>query len=135
MKEARQLAAPILEQSPTRFKTLSNLMVCEGEVCKRSVPKESLLASWKKDDLWQASHLSFSDCMGPCDLASNACVLSEAGRVWLSGLGVDDFVALAHWALACKQKQRLLELPKALRAKQITRYEHPSVMTLERKKT
>lgn len=121
------------EQSPTRYKALSNLVICEGGTCKRNVPRDELLAAWKKDYLWQASHLSFSDCMGPCDLASNVCVLSEAGVVWLSSLEVDEFTTLARWVLACKREKWLLELPVSLQAKQITRYETPKVMTFERK--
>ncbi|MBB6100020.1 cobaltochelatase CobN [Deinobacterium chartae] len=128
-----------LPRRPWKHPALSQLIVCAGGTCGgpggARVPRRDLLEAWKGAYLWRACHLSFSDCLGPCELAGNACLLSAAGSVWLGGLEERHYSLLAGWAAGCKQERRLLPLPDALRALELERFADPRELEFERKKS
>ncbi|MCS7068195.1 MAG: hypothetical protein RMK51_12410 [Meiothermus sp.] len=126
-------------RQPYKHPALSQIIFCTGGVCggkeQAPVPKQALLERWKRDYLWRVCHISFSDCMGPCELANNACLLSPAGARWLGGLESQDYLALADWAAACKQAGQLLPLPEPLLSKEICRFAKEGSIRLERSKS
>ena len=66
-----------------------------------AVPVEPIKAAWKAEKLNRVIQLTISDCLGPCDLANVAMVLTPAGSQWF-GLFKDDgpYEVLLTWAVA-----------------------------------
>ncbi|MBO1437345.1 hypothetical protein [Meiothermus sp. CFH 77666] len=124
-------------RKPHKHPALSQIIFCVGGVCggkgQAEVPKQALLTRWKQEYLWRACHISFSDCLGPCELANNACVLTATATVWLGELTPEDYQTLAEWAARCKQAARLLPLPTSLMEKQIQRFAEAGSIPLERR--
>jgi len=76
------------------------------------VPVDHLKAAWKAEKLNKAIQLTVSGCLGPCDLANVALILTPSGATWLGSLNSDaDFDALLEWARACQAAGRLQPVP------------------------
>lgn len=127
---------PVLNPVP-KFPALSQLIVCTGGSCAGREggvhsPKKALLDAWKKDYLWRVCHVSFSDCLGPCDVACNAVLLTGQGAVWLSGLTDDDYTRLTAWVQASHAVGELRPLPPELQEKTYSRFAEPGSFPLHR---
>jgi hypothetical protein len=105
----------------TSRKRLAQVIVCEGCCCGRvdkghpEVPREWLKTEWRKRLLPGKVHLTFSGCVGPCDISNVVMVVTERQTVWLGGLDrQSQFAELADWASACARADEAIPLPWAL---------------------
>jgi hypothetical protein len=105
----------------TSRKRLAQVIVCEGCCCGRvdkghpAVPREWLKTEWRKRLLPGKVHLTFSGCVGPCDISNVVMVVTEQQTVWLGGLDRQShFADLADWASACARAGAAVPLPRAL---------------------
>ena len=110
-----------------KYPALSQLIICTGGSCAGKdggahSPKKAMLDAWKKDYLWRVCHLSFSDCLGPCDGACNAALLTADGLTWLSGLEEQDFERFIVWVQESQQAGHLLPLPDELSSREYSRF-------------
>lgn len=120
---------PLLRTS--RSSALGQIIFCDGCCCGRvergmpEFPKELIKTKWKALSLNESIQLTVSGCLGPCDLANVACILTADGRwTWLGELTeVSHYEALVDWAHACAQADQLLELPAPLADKIFERFE------------
>lgn len=113
----------------TTRQPLAQLVFCEGCCCGRTdrgrpeVPVARLKGVWKGEKLNRSVQLTISGCLGPCDLANVALVMTPAGNVWLGGMAGDGaYDALVAWARECHRQERLLPLPPECEAKRFERF-------------
>ncbi len=113
----------------TKRRPLAQLVFCQGCCCGRTdrghpeVPVGRLKAAWKEEKLNRSVQLTISGCLGPCDLANVALVITPDGNEWLGGLaGNEVYEALIAWARECHREERLLPLPAALDALRFERF-------------
>jgi len=131
LRSAVELGRPLLTR---RDQVLGQLILCEGCCCGRvergfpELPKDVIKARWKELRLNSVIQLTISGCLGPCDLANVACIMSADGRCeWLGGLSEAwQYEALICWAEECQRKGRFLALPATLTAHRFERFERPS---------
>lgn len=121
---------------PQKYPTLSQLIICTGKHCagkegERS-PKEALREVWREEYLWRVCRLSFSECLGPCNLRGNAIFMTPEGTTWLGGLTPERYPLFADWARDCKKEGKLLPLPAELTGETYHRFSEPGTFPLER---
>ena len=76
---------------------------------------ERLKAVWKGEKLNRSVQLTISGCLGPCDLANVALVITPDGNQWFGGLTGDAvYESLVAWARECQRTGRLVPLPESL---------------------
>ena len=114
----------------TKRKPLAQLVFCQGCCCGRTdrghseVPVGRLKAGWKAEKLNRSVQLTISGCLGPCDLANVALVITPSGNEWLGGLAGDAvYEALISWARECHREGRLVPLPDGFEARRFERFE------------
>lgn len=97
------------------------LIFCQGCCCGRTergfaeVPVERLKAVWKAKGLNRTIQMTVSGCVGPCDVANVAVVVTPSRTTWLGGLDcAADYDALLRWAESCHDAGTLLPLPEVL---------------------
>ncbi|MBL8149982.1 MAG: (2Fe-2S) ferredoxin domain-containing protein [Blastocatellia bacterium] len=105
----------------TKRRTLAHLLVCLGCCCGRTdrgkpeVPADWLKAKWKEKKLHSSIHLSISGCLGPCDLANVAGLVTPLQSLWLGGLTErKQYELLVDWASDSATLGMLLPLPEEL---------------------
>jgi hypothetical protein len=108
----------------SKRKASGQVILCQGCCCGRTdrgfpeVPTERVKAAWKAGRLNRTIQLTISGCVGPCDVANVAVVLTPAGSTWMGGLGGDaHYDALIRWAEECHTAGSVLPLPEALAAR------------------
>jgi cobaltochelatase CobN len=113
----------------TTRRPLAQLVFCEGCCCGRTdrghpeVPVGRLKAVWKEEKLNRSVQLTISGCLGPCDLANVALVITPDGNQWFGRLaGNDVYEALIAWAQECHREARVVPLPAALDALRFERF-------------
>jgi hypothetical protein len=101
---------------------LGHVSVCQGCCCGNTangrppVPVEWLKKEWRARGLLKRIHLSFSGCLGPCDVPNVVTISNEAGTLWLGQIQeFHQYRSLVEWALASKDARELLPLPKEFR--------------------
>jgi len=117
-----------------RDQVLGQLVFCDGCCCGRvergfpALPKDAIKARWKELKLNSVIQLTISGCLGPCDLANVACIISSEGRCeWLGGLSEAwQYETLICWAEECQRTRRFLALPATLAVHRFERFERPS---------
>ena len=104
-----------------RSRALGQILLCEGCCCGRTdrgfkpVPCDWIEQQWKEEKLNKTVQLTISGCLGPCDLANVACVISPQGIQWFGGLQEQwQYGLLLDWAKASRDAGVLLELPAEL---------------------
>ncbi len=116
---------PSLAGSPvvSKRQVHAQLIFCLGCCCGRTdrgrpeVPVERLKQRWKAGRLNRVVQLTISGCVGPCDVANVAVMVTSQGTTWLGGLTEDGhYDALVRWAEACRDAARALPLPEDLLA-------------------
>lgn len=114
----------------TKRLPLAQLVFCQGCCCGRTdrgrpeLPVEMLKGVWKTERLNQSVQLTISGCLGPCDLANVALVITPDGNEWLGGMsGAGMYTALVEWARACHAAGRLLPLPSGFDGNRFERFE------------
>lgn len=120
----------------TRRQPLAQLVFCQGCCCGRTdrgrpeLPAERLKAVWKGEKLNRSIQLTISGCLGPCDLANVALVITPDGNDWLGGMAGDGvYDALTDWARACHAAGHLLPLPEGLESRRFERFHAEEVLT------
>ncbi len=105
----------------TRKRPLAQLLFCRGCCCGRvdrgypDVPVDRIKAVWKAEKLNRTIQLTISGCLGPCDMANVAAIVSSGTQEWFGGLAEPDhFDALIDWARQCHREQSLLPRPASL---------------------
>ena len=113
----------------TKRQPLAQLVFCQGCCCGRTdrghpeVPVGRLKEVWKGEKLNRAVQLTISGCLGPCDLANVALVITPNGNAWLGGLAGDAvYDALINWARECHREERLVPLPDGFEARRFERF-------------
>jgi hypothetical protein len=114
----------------TERRVAGQLLLCKGCCCGRvergypPVPVDRIKAAWKTEKLNRVIQLTISGCLGPCDLANVALVLTPSGSEWF-GLIKDDapFDALLAWARACRAAGKLLPIPPSIIPFRFERFE------------
>lgn len=131
LRSALELGKPL---STRRDQVLGQLVFCEGCCCGRvdrgfpALPRDAIKLRWKEHKLNSVIQLTISGCLGPCDLANVACIISSDGRCeWLGGLSEAwHYEALLCWAEECQRTRRFVELPASLAVHRFERFERPS---------
>lgn len=100
---------------------LGQILLCEGCCCGQTdrgfppVPRDWIKQRWKEERLSRSVQLTISGCLGPCDLANVACIVSPQGTQWLGGLQEQrHYTMLLNWAKASRDTGVLLTLPSEL---------------------
>lgn len=113
----------------TKRQPLAQLVFCEGCCCGRTdrghpeVPVGRLKAVWKEEKLNRSVQLTISGCLGPCDLANVALVITPDENQWFGRLaGNDVYESLIAWAQECHREGRLVPLPEAFDALRFERF-------------
>jgi cobaltochelatase CobN len=108
---------------------LAQLVFCQGCCCGRTdrgrpeLPVELLKGVWKAEKLNRSVQLTISGCLGPCDLANVALVITPGGNAWVGGMAGDAiYDALIDWARGCHRENRLLPLPVGIDAHRFERF-------------
>lgn len=114
----------------TKRQPLAQLVLCQGCCCGRTdrgrpeLPAEMLKGVWKAEKLNRSVQLTISGCLGPCDLANVALVITPDGNRWLGGMaGAGVYDALVEWARGCHATGRLLPLPAGFDGHRFERFE------------
>jgi cobaltochelatase CobN len=102
----------------TKRQVIGQVLMCCGCCCgdvergRPEVPVEWLKAEWRRRGLVKDIDLSFSGCLGPCDLANVVSVSDDTGSVWLGQLKeLVQYLGLLEWASRSKEAGMLLPLP------------------------
>ncbi len=115
--------------APARGRILGQIVFCEGCCCGRTengfppVPRDWIKHRWKVEKLSKSVQLTFSGCLGPCDLANVVCVISPEGMQWFGGLQEPrQYQLLLEWAIASRDAGALIELPVELNRHRFERF-------------
>ena len=115
-----------------RSHVLGQIVFCEGCCCGqtdkgfRPLPRGWIIQQWKARKLNKSVQLTFSGCLGPCDLANVLCVISAQGMEWFGGVQEQwQYELLLDWASASRDAGVLLELPAELNRHRFERFAVP----------
>jgi cobaltochelatase CobN len=87
------------------------------------VPREWLKTEWRKRLLPGKVHLTFSGCVGPCDISNVVVIVTDERTIWLGGIDrQSQFSELADWASACLEANAAVPLPPALACLRFDRF-------------
>jgi hypothetical protein len=107
----------------TKRLVLGQIAMCRGCCCgnvergKPDVPVDWLKAKWKDRGLRTHIQLTFSGCLGPCDVSNVVTVASGAGSTWLGGIQHRrQYESLVDWASRSVISGELLALPEEFAA-------------------
>ena len=124
-----QLCEPFSFPLHTKRQVIGQVLMCCGCCCgdvergKPEVPVEWLKSEWRKRGLVKDIDLSFSGCLGPCDLTNVVSVSDATGSVWLGQIGDRvQYLGLLDWATQSKDAGKLLPLPTDLEACRFNRF-------------
>jgi cobaltochelatase CobN len=102
----------------SKRRALGQLILCRGCCCGRTergfpeVPVERIKAAWKAGRLNRTIQLTISGCVGPCDVANVAVIVTHEGTAWIGGLNRgEDFDAVVRWAESCHAAGEVLPIP------------------------
>lgn len=74
---------------------------------------EWLKKEWRQRGLLKNIQLTFSGCLGPCDLPNVVTVSSSSESIWLGNIRhFRHYLALVDWASLTKAAERFLPLPQ-----------------------
>jgi len=118
----------------TKRQPLAQLVFCLGCCCGRTdrgrpeLPVDWLKTIWKTEKLNPTIQLTISGCLGPCDLANVALVITPQGNQWLGGMaGAELYQTLVDWARNCQRQNQLLPLPASLAPHRFERFAEKEV--------
>lgn len=116
---------------------LAQVVFCQGCCCGRTdrgrpeLPVEMLKGVWKTEKINQSVQLTISGCLGPCDLANVALIITPDGNQWLGEMaGNAMYNAIVEWARECHRQGRLLPMPSMFKDQQFERFEWKSTEKL-----
>ena len=115
--------------APARGCVLGQVVFCEGCCCGRTengfppVPRDWIRHRCKVEKLSKSVQLTFSGCLGPCDLANVVCVISPESMQWFGGLQEQwQYNLLLDWAIASRDAGALIKLPVELNRHRFERF-------------
>jgi hypothetical protein len=118
-------ATPVMTKRLVR----GQLIFCVGCCCGRTerglpeVPVERLKSVWRAEKLNRTIQLTISGCLGPCDVANVALVLTPGGSQWFGRLaGSTCYEAFITWARTCQAAGALRPLPDLLEGYRMERF-------------
>lgn len=108
-------------------------MICALGCCcnrvdrgKPAIPVERLKKEFKERRLLRDIQLTFTGCLGPCDLVNVVTIVTPTETIWLGGLTEDwQFDELLKWAIDSAAVERLLPIPESLRTYKFDRWREP----------
>jgi hypothetical protein len=113
----------------TKRQAIAQVLICQGCCCgqthkgKPPVPIAQLKQRWKAARLLPKVQLTISGCLGPCDVANVACVITHDGTVWLGGLvEAEDYEALFDWAAGVHATGQPAPLPARFAGRILERF-------------
>jgi hypothetical protein len=113
----------------TRIKSIAQVMFCNGCCCGRTdrgypaVPVDRIKAIWKAEKLNRGVQLTISGCLGPCDLANVAVIVTAETTTWLGLIeGDGDYDALIDWARNIRRGEGSTEIPERLATRRFDRF-------------
>src|SRR5262249_30985841 len=108
--------------SQARKPPLGQLLICMGCCCGRTekgfpdVPVAQIKAAWK-GGVNRTIQLTISGCLGPCDRANVALLITPQAVEWFGGLEDNAlYHDLMEWACRCHSVRTVLQLPAPLEA-------------------
>ena len=104
---------------------LAHLFICTGPTCSASTDRdgnakppidtEALKMLWKEHALYGVVHLTFAGCLGRCNTANQALIVSTDAPQYFMKLEAEQAVNdLVTWAKAAKEQGALPPLPSSL---------------------
>jgi len=118
-----------MQVNGTNRAALAQIVFCRGCCCGRedrgfpAVPVERLKAVWKAERLNSTVQLTISGCLGPCDRANVALILTPSGLEWYGDLSEPaDFDAAIEWVRECRAANQLLPRPATWESRRFVRF-------------
>ncbi len=112
-----------------RGRVLGQIVFCEGCCCGqtdrgfKALPREWIKHQWKVEKLNRSVQLTFSGCLGPCDLVNVVCVVSAERMQWFGDLQEQwQYDLLLDWAIASRDAGALIEMPAELNRLRFERF-------------
>jgi cobaltochelatase CobN len=113
----------------TKRRVLGQVVLCVGCCCGQAVkgrppvPEARIKSAWKAEKLNKTIQLTISGCVGPCDVANVAQIITPNGTIWFGRLNDDThYDALIEWARACHTTEKLVPLPSILSSLEFNGY-------------
>jgi len=98
----------------TKRRVLGQVVLCVGCCCgqtdkgRHTVPAAQIKSAWKAEKLNKTIQLTISGCVGPCDVANVAQIITPNGTSWFGRLSDPaEYDALIEWARACHSAKKL----------------------------
>jgi hypothetical protein len=117
------------EAVQTKRRVLGQVVLCVGCCCGQTdkgrppVPEARIKSAWKTEKLNRTIQLTISGCVGPCDVANVAQIITPSGTMWLGRLNDDtQYEVLIEWARACHSAKSLVPVPVILTSLQFDGY-------------
>ncbi|MDQ0875726.1 putative metal-binding protein [Paenibacillus sp. V4I3] len=114
----------------TKFQVLGQVLICANGCCcgqtnlgAAEVPVEWLKINWKNDKLSKKMQLSFTGCLGPCDVTNVVCILGPTKQYWFGGMTAQNhYETLYEWCKSSVDTGYFLPLPELLEARIFERF-------------
>ncbi len=114
----------------TKFQVLGQVLVCANGCCcgqtnlgAAEVPVDWLKINWKNDKLAKKMQLSFTSCLGPCDVTNVVCILAPTKQYWFGGMTAQNhYETLFEWCKSSVESGYFLPLPELLEARIFERF-------------
>lgn len=117
----------------TKRRVLAQIVLCDGCCCGRvekgkpGLPVQRIKSAWKAERLNKVIHLTVSGCLGPCDVANVAQIVTPDQTRWFGRLDresyYDDILA---WARSCRSASAVLRIPASLSVLEFDGYVSPA---------
>jgi len=113
----------------TKRRVLGQVVLCVGCCCgqtdkgRHTVPAAQIKSAWKAEKLNKTIQLTISGCVGPCDVANVAQIITPNGTSWFGRLSdAAEYDALIEWARACHSAKKLVPVPAILTSLEFNGY-------------
>jgi hypothetical protein len=113
----------------TKRRVLGQVVLCVGCCCgqtdkgRPAVPDVRIKSVWKTEKLSRTIQLTISGCVGPCDVANVAQIITPNGTIWFGRLNDQaQYDALIEWALVCHEAKKLVPVPAILTSLEFNGY-------------
>ena len=113
----------------TKRQVLGQVVLCVGCCCgqtdkgRPTVPEARIKSAWKAEKLNRTIQLTISGCVGPCDVANVAQIITPNGTIWFGRFNGDtQYEVLIESARACHSAKSLVPVPVILTSLQFDGY-------------
>jgi hypothetical protein len=119
-----------LQSLNTKFQVLGQVLICANGCCcgqtnlgAAKVPVEWLKNNWIEDKLSKKIQLTFTSCLGPCDVTNVVCILTPIKQHWFGGMTEQNhYETLFDWCRSSAEAGYFLPLPKVLQLRLFERF-------------